>query len=52
MGADGPRAHSSAALAVWRVSMAGAAPDADPLGDPLYGRLLFAGEHAQSARLV
>jgi polyamine oxidase len=31
----------------------GAAPaDADLLGEPLYGRLLFAGEHTQSARLV
>jgi polyamine oxidase len=31
----------------------GAAPaDADLLGEPLHGRLLFAGEHTQSARLV
>lgn len=26
--------------------------DADLLGEPLHGRLLFAGEHTQSARLV
>ena len=31
----------------------GAAPaDADLLGEPLHGRLLFAGEHTQGARLV
>ncbi len=31
----------------------GAAPaDADLLGEPLHGRLLFAGEHTQSRRLV
>jgi hypothetical protein len=31
----------------------GAAPaDADLLGEPQHGRLLFAGEHTQSARLV
>ena len=31
----------------------GAAPaDADLLGEPLHGRVLFAGEHTQSARLV
>jgi len=29
-----------------------AAADADLPGEPLHGRLLFAGEHTQSARLV